>query len=86
MNPKIIYPFYARLTYVLLACICLAYIFVVGKQILCPLIFSFLFAILLLPAANFLEQKCYLPRAVAAILCVVFFIAAVVGIVYLLGT
>lgn len=80
------YPFYARLTYVLLACICLSYIFVIGKQILSPLIFSFLFAILLLPLCNFLEQKCRLPRVIAAILCVVFFIAAIVGIFYLLGT
>ncbi|TAF43621.1 MAG: AI-2E family transporter [Sphingobacteriales bacterium] len=79
-------PFYARLTYILLSLICLAYIAVIGKQILSPLIFSFLFAILLLPLSNFLEQKLRFPRVMAAILCVVFFIAAMLGIIYLLGS
>ncbi|TAE38226.1 MAG: AI-2E family transporter [Sphingobacteriales bacterium] len=82
-NPQ---PFYARLAYILLACIGLAYIAVLGKQILCPLIFSFLFAILLLPMCNFLEQKCRLPRVIAAILCLLFFISALMGIIYLLGS
>ncbi len=79
------YPFYARLAYILISCICLFYIFLIGKQILCPLIFSFLFAILLLPLCNFLEQKCKIPRVISAILCVVFLISAVVGIIYLLS-
>ncbi len=79
------YPFYARLTYILISCICLFYIFLIGKQILCPLIFSFLFAILLLPLCNFFEQKCKIPRVISAILCVVFLLSAVAGIIYLLS-
>lgn len=79
-------PFYARLTYILLTCICLSYIFVIGKQVICPLVFSLLFAILLLPLSNFLEQKLRFPRIISALFCVLFCVAVVVGIVYLLAS
>ena len=79
-------PFYARLTYILVSGICLAYLAIIGKQILSPLIFSFLIAILLLPISNFLEVRCKFPRAMAAIICVILFIAAIVSVFYLLGS
>lgn len=69
----------------LLASICLVYISIIGKQILSPLIFSFLFAILLLPLANFLEHKFRILRIIAAVMCVVFFITILIGVCYLLG-
>jgi putative permease len=80
------FPFYARLAYILIACICLSYIAVIGKQLLSPLIFSFLIANLLLPVSNFLEDKLKFPRAIAAIVCVLIFISIIVAILYLLGS
>ena len=79
-------PFYARLAYILVSGICLAYLAIIGKQILSPLIFSFLIAILLLPVSNFFEVRCKFPRAMAAIVCVILFISAIVSVFYLLGS
>jgi predicted PurR-regulated permease PerM len=46
-------PFYAKLALVLIGIMSLGFLIHLGKEILDPLIFGFLFAILLLPLANF---------------------------------
>ena len=50
-------PFYTRLAHVLISIICLFYLAIIGETLLAPLIFAFLFSLLLLPFANFLERK-----------------------------
>ena len=84
MKP-IVLPFYVRLGFVLIIMIALGYLAVLGKEILSPLLFSFLFSILLLPLANFFERRLNWPRAVAAIVSVVLLLSAASLVIYLIG-
>ncbi|MCW3089366.1 MAG: hypothetical protein JWP81_435 [Ferruginibacter sp.] len=84
-KPRMYLPFYAKLALVLVSLIALGYIFVLGKQILSPLLYSFLFAILLLPFASALEKKFKFPRSVAASLSIVLLILFVYLLFYFIG-
>jgi len=64
---KSVHPFYERLSLVLIGLIALGYLVILGKELLDPLIFGFLFAILLLPVAGFLEKKLRFPRAISSL-------------------
>src|ERR1700759_1742745 len=79
-------PFYTKLAMVLISLIALFYIAVVGKSILAPLVFSLLFAVLLLPVANFLERRLRLPRSAASLLSVLMLVTTLAGILYLVGS
>ncbi|MBE7177712.1 MAG: AI-2E family transporter [Mucilaginibacter polytrichastri] len=79
-------PFYARLAFVLVSIICIGYLSLIGKEILSPLIFGFLFAILLFPLAGFLEYKLRFPRSVAALVSVILFTIGILLVLYLIGT
>lgn len=79
-------PFYERLSFVLIGLLALGWIVNVGKEILDPMMFGFLFAILLLPVSNFFEQKIRLPRSVASFLSIILFVLFITGIVYLVGS
>lgn len=78
-------PFYTRLAMVLVSLIALFYIAVLGKSILAPLLFALLFAVLLLPLANFLEHKLRFPRSIASLLSVVILILVTAGVLYIVG-
>ena len=80
------FPFYIKLACALIILIGLGFLVIVGKTVLLPLLFSFLFAILLLKPANFLENKLHFSRAIAAGVAVLLFIASCAAIVYLLGS
>lgn len=75
-----------RLALVLFSLIALGYLFIIGERILTPLLFSFLFAVLLLPLANFLENRARLSRGGASIISVILFITVISLIFYLLGS
>lgn len=79
------FPFYLKLACILFSLLALSYIMIIGKEILSPLIFSCIFSILLLPVASFFEWKLKFPRAVAAIVAVVLFLAVIICVLYLLG-
>lgn len=79
-------PFYARLAFILVIIIAASYICILGEKIIAPLLFSFLFAILLLPAANFFENSVRLSRSLASIIAVVLFVIVISLIMYLLGS
>jgi putative permease len=79
-------PFYTKLAMVLISLIALFYIADLGKSILAPLVFALLFAVLLLPLANFLERKCRLPRSLASLLAVLLLIMTLFGLLYLVGS
>jgi predicted PurR-regulated permease PerM len=79
-------PFYLRLALVLLSLIAIGFLVLIGKEVLSPLLFSFMFAMLLLPLCRFFEQKCRLPRSAAAMLSVVLFLAAIVCTGYAVAT
>jgi putative permease len=78
-------PFYTRLAMVLVSLIALSYIAVLGKSILAPLVFALLFAVLLLPLANFLEHRLRLPRSLASLFSVIFLLLALAGVLYVVG-
>jgi len=79
-------PFYAKLAFVLIGIMALGFLIILGKELLDPLMFGFLFAILLLPFANFFERKLRLPRSMAAFAAILMMVLFVAGIVYLVGT
>jgi putative permease len=78
-------PFYTRLAMVLVSLIALSYIAVLGKSILAPLVFALLFAVLLLPLANFLEHRLRLPRSLASLFSVIILVLVLAGVLYVVG-
>ena len=83
---KLITPFYEKLSLVLIGLIALGYLIILGKEVLDPLIFGFLFAILLLPVSNFFERKLHLPRSLSSVLSILLLIGFIFGIGYLVGS
>jgi predicted PurR-regulated permease PerM len=83
---KASHPFYERLSLVLIGLISLGYLVIQGKELLDPLIFGFLFAILLLPIAAFLEKKLRLPRSLSSLASILLLIAFIGLILYLVGS
>jgi predicted PurR-regulated permease PerM len=87
MTPKkFSHPFYERLSLVLIGILSLGYLVVQGKEVLDPLLFGFLFAILLLPVSSFFERKFRLPRSISSFLSIILLVAFVAGILYLVGS
>ncbi|MBD1392422.1 AI-2E family transporter [Mucilaginibacter glaciei] len=82
---KLLAPFYERLALVLIAFCALGYLVSLAKEILDPLIFGFLFAVLLLPISGFLERKLRLPRSASSLLSILLLIVFVGGVLYLVG-
>jgi predicted PurR-regulated permease PerM len=78
-------PFYTKLAMVLVSLIASFYIAMWGKSFLAPLVFALLFAVLLLPIANFIERRCRLPRSMASLLSVFLLVLSLVGLLYLVG-
>ena len=78
-------PFLKKFAFVIIIIICLGHLAFVGKEILSPLLFSFLFAILLLPLTRAFENRLHFPRVMAALVSVIIFICGLLFIVYFLG-
>lgn len=78
-------PFYLKLACVLFSLIAITYVVIVSKQILCPMIFSCLFSILLLPVSEFFERRCKLPRSAASMLSVVLLLLSIATLFYIIG-
>jgi predicted PurR-regulated permease PerM len=83
---KLTAPFYERLALTLIGFLALGYLIVIGKELLDPMIFGFIFAILLLPVSDFLEQKCRLPRSMSSLVSILLLVGVVFGILYLVGS
>jgi putative permease len=86
MTPAKQNPFYTKLAMVLISLIALFYIAVLGKSVLAPLVFALLFAVLLLPLANFLERRFRFPRSVASLLSVLLLVCSLAALLYLVGS
>lgn len=83
---KLIAPFYEHLSLVLVGILSLGFLVIQGKEVLDPLVFGFLFAILLLPVSGFLESKLRLPRSLSSLVSILLLLLFVGGILYLVGT
>jgi putative permease len=79
-------PFYIKLAAILISLIALGYLGILGKEVLCPLLFGLLFSMLTLPLAIFFETKIKLHRSAASALAVIVLLAAIAGLIYLIGT
>jgi predicted PurR-regulated permease PerM len=79
-------PFYLKLSLVMVGILSLGYLTVIGKDVLCPVVFGFLFSILLLPVSQFLETKIRLHRGPAAALSVIFLLLAIAILLYIIGS
>lgn len=79
-------PFYLKLALILIAIIALGYISILGKEVLCPLLFGLLFSILLLPLANFFERKLKFHRSAASALSVLLLLACIAAVLLLVGS
>ncbi|HEY8895334.1 MAG TPA: AI-2E family transporter [Niastella sp.] len=79
-------PFIVKLAMTLISLMAIIYIAIMAREILVPLFFSLLAALLLLPVANFLENRLRLPRAGAAAISLLILIFILVTIFYLLGS
>lgn len=80
MSNSMQFPFYAKLTFILLALISLLFLFYIGQGILVPIIMSFLFAILLYPIVQFLKAKLRFPNVLAVMIAVLLFVLFFVGL------
>ena len=78
-------PFYVRLAMILVILVTAGFICVKGQGLIVPLLFSFLFAVLILPVANFLENKYKMSRTIASMLAVLLLLVSVSAVVYALG-
>ena len=79
-------PFYEKLALVLVALIALGYVVILAKEILDPLIFGFIFAILLYPVASFFEKRLRIPRGLSGLLSVIMLIALIWVVLYIVGS
>jgi len=80
------FPFYVKLAFILVILISAGYLCILGESLIVPLLFSFLFAILLLPLANFFENKAKLPRSLSSIIAVLLLLISLSFIMYILGS
>jgi predicted PurR-regulated permease PerM len=86
VTKKLNAPFYERLSFVLIGLLALGWIVNAGKEILDPMLFGFLFAILLLPISNFFEKRLRLPRSASSFLSIILLVLFITAIVYVVGS
>ncbi len=77
-------PFYLKFSLSLLALFLLGALVYIGKDILLPLFFAIVLAILLLPVSNFFERK-GVPRVLAMLLSILLALLFIGGIIYFLS-
>ena len=78
-------PFYAKLCMSLLSIVMIVIILIEARDILVPLVFSLLIAILLYPFNRFLQDRLNMGRAAAAMISVLVFISSLVSFIYFLA-
>ena len=83
---KLFTPFYEKLALVLIALIALGYVIILAKEILDPLIFGFIFAILLYPTASFFERRLRIPRGLSGLLSIILLIVVIWFVLYIVGS
>ncbi|WP_379964771.1 AI-2E family transporter [Epilithonimonas sp. UC225_85] len=79
------YPFYLKLSSILISIVILGFLAIVGEQILIPMVLGLLIAILLMPLSRFMEKRLRLPRSVSSILASLLALAIIGGVIYVLS-
>ncbi len=83
-SPEVQLPSYAKLVCVLLSLVIIIYSLHTLEGILIPLVFGILFAVLLFPLAQRLENW-RVPRVLAILLCLILTLAIIVGLFYVVS-
>ena len=79
------FPFYIKLTAILLCLISLFVILYYGQDIIFPILLSCLFAIILRPIVSFLIKKLRFPHFIAVVFAIVLFVLIFLGIFYFIS-
>jgi len=79
------YPFYLKLSSILISIVILGFLAIIGQQILIPMVLGLLIAILLMPLCRFMENKLKFPRGLSSILASFFALAVIGAIIYLMS-
>ncbi|MFT3701731.1 MAG: AI-2E family transporter [Agriterribacter sp.] len=79
-------PFYTKLAMILLSIYLIGYLAIQGKELLSPFIIAMLFAIMLLPAANFFEKKLRFSRTLSTFTSIFMLLGVILFLLYLLGS
>lgn len=85
MKNTLQFPFYAKLTFILLSIISIIALFYYGQDIIIPLLLAVLFAILLRPVVTFLSIKLKFPHVIAVIIAVILFVTFFAGLFYFIS-
>ena len=78
-------PLYLKLSQIIIGIIGLFYILYVGQEIIVPLLFSLILAILLNPVVNFFTRK-KMNRVVSISIAIILMIVLITGILYFIGS
>lgn len=78
-------PLYSKIAQIVLGILAFGYILYIGQEILVPILFATILAILLNPIVNFLTKK-KLNRVIAIVLSLIITMLIVLGVVYFLGS
>ena len=76
------YPFYFKLSCILISIIILGFLAIIGQQILIPMVLGLLLAILLMPMCRFLEKRLRFPRGLSSIVASLLALAVIGGVIY----
>lgn len=76
------YPFYLKLSSILISIVILGFLAIIGQQILIPMVLGLLIAILLMPLSRFMEKRLRLPRSVSSIIASLLALAIIGGVIY----
>lgn len=85
MDNTIKFPFYIRLSFMVISLIGITYILCMGSSVLIPILMAFLVAVLLLPIVNFLNAKLRFPNVLSSSIAVFLFVSLIVGILVFLS-
>lgn len=76
------YPFYVKLSCILISIIILGFLAIIGQQILIPMVLGLLLAILLMPMCRFMERRLRFPRGLSSIVASVLALAVIGFVIY----
>lgn len=85
MSETMKFPFYIKLTAILVCLISIFLILYFGSEIINPVLLSLLFAIMLRPVVNFLIRKLRFPHIIAVVLAITLFVTLFLGIFYFIS-
>ena len=85
MSETIKFPFYIKLTAILSCLIAIFVALYFGQEIICPVLLSLLFAIMLRPVVSFLIRKLRFPHLIAVVFAIVLFVLLFLSVFYFIS-